>query len=286
MEKFESYNLKSEKYGSIHVYHKFGIRKVEVQRMDIDLGVPKQVTLEEAEEIISREIFNKMRFMRNCGIKPISPEYRLEYPRIKVKIGFEEFKIDDYVLKPFLGHRKEEDWWVLLCPPDTDFSSDLEQIRMYEYMKYAVLADATEEYIKKRGPEIGRIMGTEVPRFEAKWIKSLGKHVWSPDVTDQSKATWWEQTIIRIRPDLLIYPPEFMDFVLIHEFTHNFHHDHGKEFHEMCDRYCKLILGRTEFEIDDYLEEYTEEYMLVLGAEKPLTKTDYKKYYYEYLDSR
>lgn len=248
----------SDKYGPVRV---IGIpnskHRVDVNRQDIIvLVLVKELTLndDDIEKIIADTFERRRKRRAHFQIEPVSPDFAVDYPRFKMRL--KEKETEDGLL----DHVKEGNWWVVLYPPGTDFSNEVIQERFFTYFE-SVLDSAADEYVNSRGSEIADIIGTSIPCFNAEKSLGLGvlgnnvAHRAKPDdrkaAVDQETNTRWSNFEINIKSELLLYPHERIDAVIIHELIHNFFFDHGDDFQSSVDYYCEKILGKSEDQIRD-----------------------------------
>lgn len=81
----------------------------------------------------------------------------------------------------------------------------------------------------------------ELPRYTAKWeaITGLSAEDWSVRIM---KTRWGSCTPktrrIRLAAQLAAYPPECLEYVIVHELMHFYEANHGRRFWSLVERYC------------------------------------------------
>lgn len=232
------------------------------------------ISEQEAERQIEYYLARRKRYKEKFGIKPVGPGYTRNYPFFKVKIQLAETEYDLFEIK------KEDDYWVVICPPTTDFDDEVIQERLFLHLESCQYG-AADKYLNRRGKEIAGIMGTSIPLFRTTHFNAMEGCLGTNDAhpaeknevvtsVNQDTGVNYVNTQICIDGNLIYYPTEYMDSVIIHELTHNFYFDHSKEFHQLCDRYCMELLGDTA----EHIMERYQDWLCAPFAEKPLYKIE------------
>jgi len=198
------------------------------------------------DEFIKTHFEERIRKLRNNGIKEIDETFALDYPLFKMRVRKTDL--------PKISHSQDSDgvWWVD-CPADYDFSKENMQLYLLNYFK-KVLFSAAEAYF----PERVRKWGIQIypgRRFEQIEYKSLSRAYACN--TGAEKLTF--------DPKLMAYPAKFTDYVIIHELCHDWIMNHGGGFKAMERKWCQILLKQEP----DHYDEFLSTHRFVLFAENP-----------------
>lgn len=190
------------------------------------------------------------------GKMKIDENFAINYHLLKIRVRPHDGDGYSFIL--------EDDIWIALYPKGGDFGDDYVHARM-EYLFYQILEAAGDHYLQTRGKEIGDIIGTSIAEMKAckleAWVRGMN---WKHPVSEDGEEKW-ENFRIEVSRTLMVYPAEYVDKTIIHEYIHNFLWEHDEDFYSSWDYYCEKILGKGYNELD---KKYGNR-MVSIFAEKP-----------------
>ena len=186
----------------------------------------------------------------------IDENFAINYHLLKIRVRPHDGEGYSYVL--------EDGIWYACYPNGSDFADDYVHARM-AFLLDQIFEAAGDHYLETRGREIGNIIGTSIAEMKSGQLNPgvLGRNL--QHIAEMDGKDKWENYRIEISRNLIVYPAEYLDSTIIHEYIHNFIWDHDDDFYSSCEYYCEKILGKGYNELK---EKYSGRLVSVF-SEKP-----------------